>query len=62
MDCIHRRYRFGEVLCAEPDVLVSNDGHAKVVRCEEHCTPGLCGDFVDYETLRKQNKTEEPHV
>ncbi len=47
MDCIHRRHR-SELLCSEPDVLASNDGHAKVIRREEHCTPGLCGDFTSY--------------
>ena len=62
MDCVHRRYRTGEVLCAEPDVLVSNDDRPKVVRCEEHCVPGLCGDFISYEMLRQRTRTEEPHV
>ncbi len=48
MDCIYKRYKPGDVLCAEPDVIEANDDRPKIVRCESHCRSGLCCDFTPY--------------
>ena len=46
MSCIYRRYKTGVVLCSEPDVTAANDEKPKIIRCEEHCTPDLCDDYI----------------
>jgi len=60
MDCIHKRFKPGEVLCAEPDVIRSNDDRPKIVRCETHCHPALCCDYTapPYPPYRGNNENE----
>ncbi len=57
-DCIHRRYKMGDVLCSEPDTLVANEGHAKLIRCEEHCTRSLCNEYIPYDYCFSEQKEQ----
>ncbi len=47
-----------DVLCSEPNTLAANEGHAKRVRCEEHCTRSLCSEYIPYDYCFSEQKEQ----